>query len=83
MASWSRDCDPNIKVTFLGSTRNGEDGASYVSIYAYEEAIRLNFQYTYYFDTHYPRPRVARTSLHHISLAMHRRAVERPIGNRG
>jgi hypothetical protein len=43
MASWSRDCDPNIKVTFLGSTRNGEDGASYVSIYAYEGAIRAKF----------------------------------------
>ena len=81
MSSWSRDCDPDIKVTLLGGTRNGEDGASYVPIYTYEGAIRLNFQYTYYLGTHYPRPRAGRTSLRRISLAMHRRAVERPIGN--
>ena len=45
MSSWSRDCDPNINVTFLGGTGDSEDGAPYVPIYAYEGAIRPNFQY--------------------------------------
>jgi len=80
MSSWSRDCDPNINVTFLGGTRNSEYGASYVPIYAYEGAIRLNFQYPC-LGTHFPRPRAGRTSLRRISLANSQRAVERPIGN--
>ena len=80
MSSWSRDCDPNINVTFLRGTRDSEYGASYVPIYAYEGAIRPNFQYPC-LGTHSPRLRVGRTSLRRISLSMHRRAVGRPIGN--
>jgi len=79
MSSWSRDCDPNINVTFLGGTGDSEDGTPYVPIYAYEGAIRPNFQYPC-LGTHFPRPRVGRTILRRISLAKHQRAVERPIG---
>ena len=36
MATGSRDLDPGIRRTFLGSTDDGDDGASNVAKYAYE-----------------------------------------------
>jgi hypothetical protein len=36
MATRGRDFDPGIRITFLGGTDDGDDGASDVPKYAYE-----------------------------------------------
>ena len=35
MATWSRDLDPGIQITLFGDAGDSDDGASYVTIYAY------------------------------------------------
>ena len=36
MATRGRDLDTGIRITFLGDTDDGDDGASYFAKYAYE-----------------------------------------------
>jgi hypothetical protein len=36
MATRGRDLDPDVRITFLGGTNDGDDGASDVAEYAYE-----------------------------------------------
>jgi hypothetical protein len=45
MATGSRDLDPGIRRTFLGSTDDGDDGASNVAKYAYESDMGEPFKW--------------------------------------
>jgi hypothetical protein len=80
MATRSRDLDPGIQISFFSDAGDSNDGASYVTKYAYEsyKGNHLNVHYS----THCPRLQVARTNPCHIFFALHQKDVGHPISNR-